>query len=56
VEGVTELVTHPGVNVDAYPHWKYEWDAETRALCDPALRDAIAKRGIELIGPSRCYS
>lgn len=53
VDGVTELVTHPGVNVDAYPHWNYEWDAETRALCDPGLRDAIAKRGIELTVPSR---
>lgn len=53
VEGVTELVTHPGVNVDAYAHWNYEWDAETRALCVPALRDAIAKRGIELTAPSR---
>ncbi|HEX7419528.1 MAG TPA: ChbG/HpnK family deacetylase [Thermoanaerobaculia bacterium] len=53
VEGVTELVTHPGVNVDGYPHWRYEWDAETRALCDPALRDAIARRGIELIAPSQ---
>lgn len=53
VEDVTELVTHPGVGVDAYPHWKYEWDAETRALSDPKLRDVIAQRGIELTSPSR---
>lgn len=33
VEGVTELVTHPGIGVDAYPHWNYEWEAETAALC-----------------------
>ena len=52
VDGVTELVTHPGVGVTAYPHWGYEWDAETRALCDPALRAAIAERGITLIAPS----
>jgi predicted glycoside hydrolase/deacetylase ChbG (UPF0249 family) len=53
VEGLTELVAHPGVNVDAYPHWRYEWDAETRALCDPRLKDEIARRGIELTAPSR---
>ena len=52
VEGVTELVTHPGVNVDGYRHWHYEWDQETRALCEPSLRDALTKRGIELITPS----
>jgi len=53
VKGTTELVTHPGINVDAYPHWHYEWDAETEALCDPKVRNAIAERGIELIGPSQ---
>ncbi len=53
VEGITELVAHPGVNVDAYPHWHYEWETEARTLCDPALRDAIARRGIELTAPSR---
>lgn len=51
VEGTTELVTHPGLSVDAYPHWRYEWDAETRALCAPALRQAIAARGIALVAP-----
>ena len=53
VEGITELVTHPGIGVDAYPHWQYDWEAETRALCAPGLRDAIAARGIELIAPSQ---
>src|SRR4051812_9691672 len=48
----TELVTHPGIAVDAYPHWHYDWDAETEALCDPRLRQAIADRGIELVAPS----
>ncbi len=51
VQGTTELVTHPGLGVDAYPHWRYAWDAETAALCDPRVRKAIADRGIELTGP-----
>src|SRR3954453_3248098 len=50
VKQTTELVTHPGIAVDAYPHWNYEWDAETEALCDPRLRKAIADRGIKLVG------
>ena len=52
VEGTTELVTHPGIAVDAYPHWRYDWDAETAALCAPGLREAIARHGIELAAPS----
>lgn len=52
VRGTTELVTHPGVDVDAYPHWNYDWNGETEALCDPRLRKAIADRGIELAAPS----
>ncbi len=49
----TELVTHPGIGVDAYPHWRYAWDKETAALCDRRVREAIANRGIELIAPSQ---
>jgi predicted glycoside hydrolase/deacetylase ChbG (UPF0249 family) len=52
VEGVTELVTHPGVNVSGYT-WGYDWDAETRALCAPNLRDELARRGITLRTPSQ---
>lgn len=52
VDGLTELVTHPGVDVDRYD-WGYDWDAETRALCDPRLRDELDGRGIELTLP-RC--
>ncbi|HWW62696.1 MAG TPA: ChbG/HpnK family deacetylase [Thermoanaerobaculia bacterium] len=52
VHGVTELVTHPGIGVDAYAHWSYDWEAETRALCAPDLRDELARRGIALIAPS----
>lgn len=53
VEGLTELVTHPGIAVTGYDHWGYAWDAETRALCDPRLRAELARRGIELTTPSR---
>jgi predicted glycoside hydrolase/deacetylase ChbG (UPF0249 family) len=52
VRGTTELVTHPGIDVDAYPHWHYDWNGETEALCDPRLRKAIADRGVELVAPS----
>lgn len=51
-EGVTELVTHPGVGVEGYD-WRYAWDEETRALCDPWVREAIGARGIALTAPSR---
>ena len=50
VEGVTELVTHPGLGVTGYD-WQYDWDTETRALCDPRLRNEIASRGIILTTP-----
>lgn len=51
VDGVTELVTHPGVGVSGYA-WGYAWDDETRALCAPNLREEIARRGIKLTTPS----
>jgi predicted glycoside hydrolase/deacetylase ChbG (UPF0249 family) len=56
VKGTTELVAHPGINVDAYAHWNYDWNAETEALCDPRVREAIAERGIELVGPTERQS
>jgi hypothetical protein len=52
VDGVTELVAHPGIGVTGYAHWRYAWDEETRALCDPRVREAVAQRGIVLIAPS----
>jgi len=52
IRGGTELVTHPGVGVTRYAHWRYAWDEETRALCDPRVREAVAARGIELVAPS----
>jgi hypothetical protein len=45
-DGVTELVTHPGLDDVAlharYPRWRYAWDEETRALCDERVRNAVA--------------
>ena len=51
VDGTTELVTHPGLGVDSYD-WGYAWEEETRALCDPRLRAALAAQGIARISPS----
>lgn len=51
VEGLTELVTHPGIGVEGYD-WDYAWEDETRALTLPGLRDALDARGIELVAPS----
>ncbi len=50
VDGTTELVTHPGIGVRGYEHWRYAWDEETRALCDPRVKAAM--NDIELIAPS----
>ena len=52
VDGVTELVTHPGWDVRGYEHWGYDSNAETRALCDPRLREELLKRDIRLAAPS----
>ena len=55
VQGVTELVTHPGAGVSGYA-WGYDWEGETRALCDPRLPEELAVRGITLAAPSRVFS
>ncbi len=55
VQGVTELVTHPGIGVTGYG-WGYDWERETRALCDSRLHEELAKRGIELVVPSAASS
>ena len=52
VSETTELVTHPGIGVSSYAHWKYDWETETRALCDPWVREALRARGIRLTAPS----
>jgi predicted glycoside hydrolase/deacetylase ChbG (UPF0249 family) len=51
VEGVTELVTHPGTDVDRY-EWRYGWDEERRALCDSSVRSELDRRDIQLVAPS----
>ncbi|HEV7240316.1 MAG TPA: ChbG/HpnK family deacetylase [Thermoanaerobaculia bacterium] len=51
VSGLTELVTHPGVGVRRYSDWGYAWERETRALCDPGLREELARRDIKLTSP-----
>lgn len=50
VEGVTELVTHPGIGdgLGERYGWSYEWQREADALCDPRVREECARRGIEL--------
>jgi len=51
VEGVTELVTHPGAATSEIARtydWGYDWDEETAGLCDPRVREAIVAKGIEL--------
>src|SRR5258708_11416809 len=52
VDGITELVTHPGIRVGGYAHWRYAWDAGTAAPCAPPGKAAIVERGIVLIAPS----
>ncbi len=55
VEGVTELVVHPGVDgaaLGAAYRWSYAWDAETAALCDPRVRAAVGQSGIRLAAPA----
>ena len=53
VRGLTELVSHPGVDDGAiarkYP-WGYRWSAELEALCDPRVRARITAEGIALVG------
>ncbi len=53
VAGVTELVTHPGLDRAAIARaydWNYSWDDETAALCDAGVRAALAREGIALTG------
>lgn len=54
VDGVTELVCHPGIGTEALAAelpWRYEWEAECAALCDPGLLEAIRLAGITLAAP-----
>ncbi|MEA2603558.1 MAG: hypothetical protein QOF89_4550 [Acidobacteriota bacterium] len=56
VEGLTELVCHPGLGDEALAaeyDWGYGWDQETAALCDPPLPALLASRGIEITAFSK---
>jgi chitin disaccharide deacetylase len=56
VEGLTELVCHPGLGdqtLEAAYGWGYGWDRETAALCDPRVKDAMERRGIRLASFSK---
>ena len=51
VEGLTELVCHPGLGsaqLAAAYDWGYDWEEETEALTDPALPGLLRERGISL--------
>ena len=50
-EEINEVAAYGGYPA-RYPHWRYAWEEETRALCDPRVREAVAARGIELTAPS----
>ncbi len=51
-DGDNEIVTHPGLEpgvIPQDPSWHYQWEEELAAVLSPRVRDAIAKRGIELV-------
>jgi chitin disaccharide deacetylase len=47
-EGTTELGCHPGLDVELDTMYRAERDIEVASLCDPAVRDAIDRWGIQL--------
>ena len=47
-EGVTELGCHPGRGRDHGSPYAAEREREVETLCDPAVRAALAREGIEL--------
>jgi predicted glycoside hydrolase/deacetylase ChbG (UPF0249 family) len=50
-EGITELSCHPGyVDPDFPSGYSGERETELRTLCDPTIRQALAKRSIQLVG------
>ena len=56
VEGLTELICHPGLGdaaLAAEYDWGYGWDRETAALCDPRLLESLRSLGIEITSLSR---
>lgn len=49
-EGVTELGCHPGGAKDFDSVYRGERLAELRSLCDPSVRAAVQRNGVELCG------
>jgi predicted glycoside hydrolase/deacetylase ChbG (UPF0249 family) len=47
-DGVTELCCHPGYADELDDWYRMEREQEVRALCDPAVRDAVTGLEIEL--------
>lgn len=51
IEGVTELVVHPGRGdreLSSAYGWQYAWDGETDALCSSVVREKLAVSGVTL--------
>ena len=47
--GVTELACHPGEDDGLDSTYRLERLSETRALCDPSVKAALAAEGVELV-------
>jgi len=51
-DGDTEICAHPGLEpgrVAQDPDWRYGWEQELAAVLSPRVREAIARRGIQLV-------
>lgn len=51
-DGDHEIVTHPGLEPGAVPQdptWRYDWEGELQAVLSPRVREAIARRDIQLV-------
>jgi predicted glycoside hydrolase/deacetylase ChbG (UPF0249 family) len=46
--GWTELGCHPGLGIEMKSSYAAEREVEVRTLCDPAVRAALARGGVEL--------
>ena len=51
-DGVTEVMLHPGTNNETLVRdclWNHDFEAELTAVCAPAVRDALAAAGAEIV-------
>ena len=51
-EGVTEVMLHPGTDNETLIRdclWEHDFEAELSAVCTPAVRDALAAAGAEVV-------